>query len=113
MARNDRPSPSLPAAAAELIAESASTALGGVAAGNLGAYLPLLLQHVHSQAQNPKQLYQLLKVREPHVAGARAACSLALHRMQLGPPHSTPLLHSTSRRPGVPPAVPCCPPARR
>lgn len=47
---------------AELIAESASTALGGVAAGNLGAYLPLLLQHVHSQAQNPKQLYQLLKV---------------------------------------------------
>ncbi|KAL4425586.1 hypothetical protein ABPG75_009602 [Micractinium tetrahymenae] len=45
----------------ELIAESASTALGGVAAGNLGAYLPLLLQHVHAQAQTPKQLYQLLK----------------------------------------------------
>ena len=37
-------------------------ALGGVAAGNLGAYLPLLLQHVHAQAQTPKQLYQLLKV---------------------------------------------------
>ena len=47
---------------AELIAESASTALGGVAAGNLGAYLPLLLQHVHAQASSPKQLYQLLKV---------------------------------------------------
>ena len=47
---------------AELIAESASTALGGVAAGNLGAYLPLLLRHVHAQAGNPKQLYQLLKV---------------------------------------------------
>ncbi|PRW59351.1 cullin-associated NEDD8-dissociated 1 isoform B [Chlorella sorokiniana] len=45
----------------ELIAESASTALGGVAAGNLGAYLPLLLQHVHAQANSPKQLYQLLK----------------------------------------------------
>ncbi|PSC76088.1 cullin-associated NEDD8-dissociated 1 isoform B [Micractinium conductrix] len=45
----------------ELIAESASTALGGVAAGNLGAYLPLLLRHVHAQAGNPKQLYQLLK----------------------------------------------------
>jgi hypothetical protein len=37
-------------------------ALGGVAAGNLGAYLPLLLQHVHAQAKTPKQLYQLLKV---------------------------------------------------
>ncbi|KAI3438733.1 hypothetical protein D9Q98_001153 [Chlorella vulgaris] len=45
----------------ELIAESASMALGGVAAGNLGAYLPLLLQHVHAQAKTPKQLYQLLK----------------------------------------------------
>lgn len=37
-------------------------ALGGVAAGNLGAYLPLLLRHVHAQAQSPKQQYQLLKV---------------------------------------------------
>lgn len=45
----------------ELIAESASMALGGVAAGNLSAYLPLLLQHVHAQANSPKQLYQLLK----------------------------------------------------
>jgi hypothetical protein len=47
---------------AELIAESASMALGGVAAGNLGAYLPLLLRHAHAQAGAPKQLYQLLKV---------------------------------------------------
>ena len=55
--------PPLPSPLAELIAESASQALGGVAAGNLGAYLPLLLPHVHAQAQTPKQLYQLLKVR--------------------------------------------------
>lgn len=47
-------------------------ALGGVAAGNLGAYLPLLLQHVHAQAASPKQLYQLLKVRG--YGGVRWGC---------------------------------------
>ena len=62
--------PSLHQSCAELIAESASTALGGVAAGNLSAYLPLLLQHVHAQANSPKQLYQLLKVGAGCVWGA-------------------------------------------
>ncbi len=75
------------------MAESASTALGGVAAGNLGAYLPLLLRHVHAQANTPKQLYQLLKVggdrglRRGRVAqGGRAAWFLSMRC----PPSLTP-----------------------
>lgn len=49
-------------------------ALGGVAAGNLGAYLPLLLQHVHAQAKTPKQLYQLLKVTTPACLRRAVVC---------------------------------------
>lgn len=75
--------PCPPAPPAELIAESASTALGGVAAGNLGAYLPLLLQHVHAQAQNPKQLYQLLKVCSRSVG--RGGLPVALCLADAGP----------------------------
>jgi cullin-associated NEDD8-dissociated protein 1 len=49
------------ALASESIAEAASLALGGVAAGNLAAFLPLVLQHVRAQAASPKQQYQLLR----------------------------------------------------
>ncbi len=49
------------ALASEPIAEAASFALGGVASGNLAAYLPLLLQQVKSQAKDAKMQYQLLR----------------------------------------------------
>ena len=58
------PTSAPPFTRAEAIAECASTALGGVAAGALGTYLPLLLQHARAQAGAPRQLYQLLKARE-------------------------------------------------
>lgn len=45
----------------EAVAEAASLALGGVASGNLAAYLPLLLQHVRGQAGDAKLQYQLLR----------------------------------------------------
>lgn len=49
------------ALASEAIAEAASFALGGVASGNLAAYLPLLLQQVKAQAKDAKMQYQLLR----------------------------------------------------
>lgn len=49
------------ALASENVAEAASFALGGVAAGNLSAYLPVVLEQVHAQAANPKLQYQLLR----------------------------------------------------
>lgn len=49
------------ALASEAIAEAASLALGGVASGNLAAYLPLLLQQVKAQAKDAKMQYQLLR----------------------------------------------------
>ena len=45
----------------EAVAEAASLALGGVASGNLAAYLPLLLQQVCGQAGDAKLQYQLLR----------------------------------------------------
>ena len=56
------PHPSCAASPAESTAESASTALAGVAAGNVYAYLPLLLQHLYASAMRPKQQYLLLQV---------------------------------------------------
>jgi cullin-associated NEDD8-dissociated protein 1 len=58
--------PSLPTAltsalASEAVAEAASFALGGVASGNLAAYLPLLLQQINTQAKDAKMQYQLLR----------------------------------------------------
>jgi cullin-associated NEDD8-dissociated protein 1 len=49
------------ALSSEAIAEAASLALGGVASGNLAAYLPLLLQQVKAQAKDAKMQYQLLR----------------------------------------------------
>lgn len=63
----------------ESIAEAASLALGGVASGNMAAYLPLLLSHVMAAANSPKQLYQLLKALGlviTHAAEKGAVCSL-------------------------------------
>jgi hypothetical protein len=51
--------PSCAASPAESTAESASMVLAGVAAGNAGAYLPLLLQHLWASTMKHKELYLL------------------------------------------------------
>lgn len=43
------------------VAEAAAFALGGIAAGNLEALLPLLLQQVEAQREDPKTQYQSLR----------------------------------------------------
>ena len=43
------------------VAQAASHALGGVSAGSLATYLPLVLQHIQSREDDPKLQYQLLR----------------------------------------------------
>lgn len=70
--------PALPATltsalSSEAVAEAASHALGGVAAGNLPAFLPLVLEQVSTQAANPKLQYQLLRALNEVITTTAAA----------------------------------------
>lgn len=60
----------------EDVKAAASQALGGVAIGNLSAYLPFILNQIQSQAENPKQQYLLLHALNEVITSLNANTTL-------------------------------------